>query len=773
VLFVVDEAFADFVPDYESLALEGLANTVVLRSFTKIYAIPGLRLGFALAVPALSERLRERIPTWSVGSLTQAVGVEVLRDRTYLEQTLLYISRERELLRENLTRFPSLSVFPGAANYLLLRVEREERSAREVADALLRRGVAVRLCGSFESLDDRYFRVAVRRREENRILHEALAGALDEALSWREPETQPGGTKEHTQPGGTKEHTQPGGTGEPTRPKGIREQTRSRGAEESGDSIETPLPGVPPHIRTSVSKPSIMLQGTSSNAGKSLLAAALCRILLQDGYAVAPFKAQNMSLNSFVTRNGGEMGRAQVVQAQACRLEPDVRMNPILLKPSSDTGSQVILLGKPIGNLSAVDYYAYKRRLVDKVRDSYDGLACDFDAIVLEGAGSPGEVNLKAHDLVNMRMAYYARSPVLIVGDIDRGGVFASFIGTMEVLAAWERSLVAGFLVNKFRGDASLLDPALEYTLRHTARPVLGVVPFLHEHGIPEEDSVSFKEDIRKGSKRSDGASGSVGSHEPNLSTEPDGLERPEPRCVRIGIVDLPHISNFTDFDALAIEPDVELSVIGNLRQLEDHRWDALILPGSKNVIADFVCLESNGLAAAIRKLALTDSVEIVGLCGGYQMLGRRIEDPHHLESALGRKDGIGLLDIKTVLSPEKTLVRTEGRHLSSGQPIVGYEIHHGKSDSRDTRPVILKADGEAIGSASSEHRVWGTYLHGVFDSDPFRRWFIDSLRRARGWEPLGGITATYDLEPAFDRIADVVRESLPMERIYRIMGLR
>ena len=343
--------------------------------------------------------------------------------------------------------------------------------------------------------------------------------------------------------------------------------------------------------------PVIMFQGTGSNAGKSILAAALCRILLQDGVRVAPFKAQNMSLNSFVTRDGGEMGRAQVVQAQACRIDPDVRMNPVLLKPNSDTGSQVIVLGKPIGNMDFWEYTRDRTPPFAAAKESFDSLAAEYDAIVMEGAGSPGEVNLKKRDIVNMNMALYAEAPVLIVGDIDRGGVYASFIGTMEVLSERERALVKGFVVNRFRGQEAFLAEAHEYVLRHTGRPVIGVVPYLRDLGLPEEDSVSFKDGLIDGRVP-------AGEH------------------VEIAVIDLPHISNFTDFDPLRIEPDVRLRVVRNPAELDTP--DAVILPGSKNVIGDLAELQSCGMAQKIGELAREGRTEIIGLCGGLQILGTR-----------------------------------------------------------------------------------------------------------------------------------------------------
>lgn len=492
-----------------------------------------------------------------------------------------------------------------------------------------------------------------------------------------------------------------------------------------------------------------MIQGTSSNAGKSLLTAALCRILLQDGVRVAPFKAQNMSLNSYVTRDGGEMGRAQVVQAQACRLEPDVRMNPILLKPNSDTGCQVIVRGKPVGNMRVGQYVDYKPEAFAAARECFDSLAAEFDAILLEGAGSPGEVNLKSHDIVNMRMADYAHAPVLIVGDIDRGGVFASFVGTMEVLEPWERRLVAGWIVNRFRGDASLLQSALDYTRDRTGRPVLGVVPYLPALNLPEEDSVEFKSELP--------GQGPVAGE-----------------ALEIAVIDLPHISNFTDFDAFRMEPDVHLRIVRSAADLRQP--DAVVLPGSKNTLADLDHLRRTGLAERIQSLARTGSTEIVGICAGFQMLGRGISDPlgieSHRDSSNVHPAGLGLLEISTVMAAEKTLLRTSARHVPSGIEVSGYEIHHGNTEGQGCEAVFTGADGRIVGLAGRDRSVWGTYLHGVFDSDSLRRWFVDRLRVRRSLAPLGSVMAHYDIEPALDRLADAVRRSVRIDEIHRLLGL-
>ena len=681
VTFLVDESFAEFVDGYRSIGDRPLANVIVMRSLTKFYAIPGLRLGYAMADADVARRLRAQILPWSVNVLAQEAAVAFLKDHDYADATRALVAKSRQRLRDRLMELPGFYVVRGDANYLLVRVDRADLDAHSIAERLLAQRIAIRTFTPDQHLDSRYFRVAVRTPDENDRLIDALAGIVGVARG-------------------------------PHRPK-----------------------------RT----PAVMFQGTSSNAGKSVLTAALCRILLQDGLRVAPFKSQNMSLNSYVARDGGEMGRAQVVQAQACRLDPDVRMNPILLKPNSDTGCQVIVRGRPVGNMRVDEYVRYKPEAFEAAKQCYDSLAAEFDAIVLEGAGSPGEVNLKSHDIVNMRMAEYAQAPVLVVGDIDRGGVFASFVGTMEVLAPWERKLVAGWVVNRFRGDASLLGSALDYTLAHTGRPVLGVVPYVPSLGLPQEDSVEFKS----------GALDEPGRH----------------ADVEIAVIDLPHISNFTDFDALRIESDVRLTIVRTPADL--NQPDALILPGSKNTLGDLEYLRRSGLAERIGELVERGRTEIVGICGGFQMLGREVRDPLGIESSSENPRGLGLLGVSTVMAAEKTLVRTSARHVASGHDVTGYEIHHGQTELGECSPLVVGSDGQIVGVTASDRPVWGTYLHGLFDADGFRRWFIDRLRARRGLKPVGRITAQYDVESALDRLADVVRASLRIDDIYRIMGLR
>lgn len=681
VMFLIDEAFAGFSSSYRSLA--GCAdNLIVLCSLTKIYAIPGLRLGFVAGSPTVCKSLKNKIAPWTVNTLAQVIGAACLEKTDYIDKSRQLVESERKFLLEQIGNFPELYPYRSHANFLLVRIENCKYSGSELAEVLLHKHrIAVRTCGNYHALDERYIRIAVRTRPEN----ERLIRALETVLR----------------------------------------------------------PGRQRVLNSRPKKPALMLLGTGSDVGKSVLVAALGRILLQDGLRVAPFKAQNMSLNSYVTRDGGEMGRAQVVQAQACRLDPDVRMNPVLLKPCSDVGSQVIVHGRPVGNMKVSDYVVYKKEAWAQVCQAYDSLAREYDVLLLEGAGSPGEVNLKSHDIVNTRMARYAGAQALLVGDIDRGGVYASFIGHVDVMDGWERDLIAGFIVNRFRGDRSLLEDAHDYLLEHTGKPVLGVVPYLSDLGLPQEDSVSFKAGLFSGKNPS-------GAH------------------VEVAVIDLPHISNFTDIEPLFGETDVYLRIVSKPGQL--GRPDAILLPGSKNVPADINWIHASGLGESIVALSAA-GVEIVGICGGFQMLGRRITDPHGLEGRAGEScPGLGLLDMETALAAEKTLTRKEGLHLVSGCRVKGYEIHHGITQGRGAS-IISFDDGSSCGQGDAD-ALWGSYLHGIFDADGFRRWWLDRLRVKKGLAPLTGVGTAYDLEPALDRLAEEVRKHLDMKAVYSLLNL-
>ncbi|MBI1821004.1 MAG: cobyric acid synthase [Nitrospirae bacterium] len=498
----------------------------------------------------------------------------------------------------------------------------------------------------------------------------------------------------------------------------------------------------------------LMIQGTGSNVGKSILTTALCRIFLEDGFSVAPFKVQNMALNAYVTSDGFEMSRAQALQAQACRIEPDVRMNPVLIKPTTVSGSQVVVMGKAREILSWADYTALKPQLWPTIRSAYQSLSFEHDVIVLEGAGSPAEINLMENDIVNMSAAEMADAPVLLAGDIDAGGVFASFVGTLSLLPPHQASRIKGFILNKFRGDRLILEPGLAKIQQITGKPVLGVVPYLEELLLPEEDSVSFKT-----------------GKTPLLKKQ--HLVNGQPVC-RIAILDLPKISNFTDFDPFYAEPDVEIQVVrrGDSLKLNGILPDVVIIPGSKNVAQDLAYLKETHLDREVTLFASKGGL-VVGLCGGLQMLGETLDDPFGVENTPSSVSGLGFLKIGTILEKEKTLKKGAFLHVVSGIRASGFEMHHGRTTVCRERPCFLQegmTQGNPLGWSNETGRIWGTYLHGVFDSDEFRRWFIDQIRENKGLPPLKKIQANYDTEKVIQRLANEVRKGVDMDAIYRMM---
>ena len=502
--------------------------------------------------------------------------------------------------------------------------------------------------------------------------------------------------------------------------------------------------------------PAIMIQGTGSNVGKSILTAALCRIFLEDGYRVVPFKVQNMALNAYVTRDGLEMSRAQALQAQACRIDPDVRMNPILIKPTREDGSQVIVMGKARPVAGWGEYTAMKPGLLPVIREAYDSLASEADLVVLEGAGSPAEINLMENDIVNMKAAEMADAPVLLAGDIDAGGVFAGLVGTLALLPPHQAVRIKGFILNKFRGNREILSPGLLKIREITGRPVLGVVPFLEGLLLPEEDSVSLK-----------------AGRTPLLEKrfEGDGKKR----C-RIVVFDLPKIANFTDLDPFYGEPDVEILFFPVGKKLSSLPFvpDALILPGSKNVVGDLAALRKSGLDEEIIDYAAGGGI-VVGLCGGFQMLGEAVLDPHGLENGPGEDSpGLGLLKMKTVLEKEKRLAQVEAVHIQSGETLRGFEMHHGRSSGEPGREIFRDVGGcpgNRLGGSDPTGRVWGSYLHGIFESDRFRRWFIDQIREKKGLPPLKEVQASYDVEKTLARLALSVRKEMDMKAVYGLIG--
>lgn len=500
----------------------------------------------------------------------------------------------------------------------------------------------------------------------------------------------------------------------------------------------------------------VMFCGTASDVGKSIITSGFCRCLVKRGIAVAPFKSQNMSLNSYVTPEGGEIGRAQAVQAQACEINPHTDMNPVLLKPNSDTGSQVIVQGRPIGNMSAVEYDAYKPTAYEKVRESYGRLRQAYEFIVIEGAGSISEINLKKNDIANLNIAVMARCPVILVADIDRGGVFAQIVGTIELLEPLERSYIKGIIINKFRGDVDILMPGIDFIEQRTGIPVLGVLPWFSDISLPAEDSVA------------------LGQRSKVISIMA-GLKK-----IHIGVLKLPRISNFTDFDPLQNEPDVLLSYVEVPDQLEG--LDILIIPGSKSTIADLYFLMERGLYDRIRDF----KGHIIGICGGFQMLGTTVLDPDGVESAIKEAQGLNLLPATTVLMLEKethqalTYLDEAGLLVAPecNGVMTGYEIHMGVTTlNTGVRPFsrIFRRGTASVsvedGAVSSDGRVFGTYLHGLFENSRFLEIYLNSIRLEKGI-PLRRGVSKKPLQDPFDQLAEQFEKHLDLPRILSMCGL-
>lgn len=498
----------------------------------------------------------------------------------------------------------------------------------------------------------------------------------------------------------------------------------------------------------------IMVQGTMSNAGKSLVTAGLCRVFNQDGHKVAPFKSQNMALNSFITRTGAEMGRAQVVQAEAANIEPSVLMNPILLKPTSDKGSQVIVNGEAIGTMTAAEYFAFKTQLIPEIMKAYNQLDSENDVIVIEGAGSPAEINLRGQDIVNMGMAKMAKAPVLLVADIDRGGVFASIYGTLMLLEEDERAMVKGIVINKFRGDINILQPGLEMIEKKTGIPVVGVIPML-KVDIEDEDSLS---------ERLDG--------------------RSEVQAIDIAVMKLPRMSNYTDFNVFELIPGVSLRYVKSVADLKSP--DMIIIPGTKNTIADLLWLRQSGLEAEILKRAHEGTV-VFGVCGGYQMLGEKLSDPYGVEEG-GDVAGIGLLPVETIFAEKKRTIQVEGSfgkvkgifQALSDHHFYGYEIHSGvtnfdlNNSLSQMRPIHENGEimPEGVQNVTEKINVYGTYVHGIFDGDGIAKNIIDALLAKKGMKPedIQMISFSDYKKQQYDILAEQVRKNLDMVKIYDIL---
>lgn len=675
--FAIDEAFIEFTNAHPINPVP--ANCIVIRSMTKFWAVPGLRIGYAVLEASLAKKLKNALPNWSVNSSAEAFARMALADKTYIERvekTFSLVSSERKRMAEALTSL-GIEVLKSSTNYYLIRIK---NGATHLANSLARKGIAVRSCSNFEGLGTEYLRLAVRTPHENDIIIEAIRNILS----------------------------------------------------------------TPTHKAKPKRAKALMIQGCTSSAGKSLITAAFCRIFRNEGIDVAPYKAQNMSLNSAVTSSGFEIGRAQAVQAIACGLEAEPRMNPVLLKPESDRGSQVILMGKPYARYQAREYYTMREKMQEVARNAYDSLASEHELIILEGAGSPAEINLKKHDFVNMGAAKYADAKVLLVGDIDKGGVFASFIGHVATFLPDELALFSGFIINKFRGDPSLLNDAFEMTRIRTGFPILGTIPMLPRLDIPDEDDAIIKNNTEKKVE------------------------------LKLAVPRLPRVSNFTDLDAFSIEPDVELSLVTSGSELESTEFDAVILPGTKSTVADLQWLKNTGLADAIIRFAKTGRC-VVGICGGYQMLGESIIDDDKIETTQRETCGLGLLPLLTSFCKEKTLSRTKaiwhGFEPKTQYELSGYEIHHGETRSLDDtiKPFIKNETGKAIGYGKDS--VWGSYLHGVFDADDFRRAFLNELRQKKGLSHLP-VTKKPSLDSELDRLAEVVKANVNIKHIRKLLGM-
>lgn len=489
----------------------------------------------------------------------------------------------------------------------------------------------------------------------------------------------------------------------------------------------------------------LMIQGTASHVGKSVLVTALCRILHRQGVRVAPFKALNMSNNAWVTDEGGEMAVIQAAQAKACGISPTVEMNPILLKPTTDRTSQVIVCGRPRAEVTASEFPRLREELSEAIQDSFKSLCERYDFVVIEGAGSPAEINLSRWDLANMFVARLFQVPVILVGDIERGGVFAQLVGTLELLSAEDRRRIQGFVINKFRGEFELLEPGLRWLENRTGLPVFGVLPYLHDLNLPEEDAVADR--LRDASA-------------------------PSASDLQIQIIRFPTISNFTDFDPLHREPGVAVRYLSQVPREGMARPDLLILPGSKSTMADLTWMRKQGLDRFVHQ-CVEERVEVLGICGGFQMLGTTIVDPTHVESDCSAMPGLGLLPTSTLFLPTKVTAQVRGIHLASGQPVRGYEIHAGRIQgigrgepvfrlqTRGTEPI-----DEREGCQRSDRNVWGTFLHGLFDEEGFRRTVLERIR-GRVQKPSVPVTKEgHELLDPYDRLADVVQAHLDLNRL-------
>jgi cobyric acid synthase CobQ len=654
IMFVIDESFIDFLPNYTDYSLidcirnSNVKNCIVVKSLTKMFAIAGVRLGVAFAPEAVAIKMRQCRYPWSVNRAALGV-IPLLYEKKYIDKTREVVASWRSYLVNKLNEFEEFTIYESVTNFIT--VELKNMKADVLQKELVKHSIFIRSCSSFVWDKNRSGEYVIRIAVKSPSQTDVLIGALNSIFGTSRMEVE----KQKT--------------------------------------------------------PAIMIVGTMSDFGKSALVTGLCRLFADKGISVAPFKAQNMALNSFVTKEGGEMGRAQVVQSQGARVEPHCDMNPVLLKPSGDMSSQVIVNGKPLRQSDARDYYKKRNSLAPYVHDAYDRLASRYDLIILEGAGSPAEINIQKRDIVNMNMAEYADAMTILVADIDRGGVFAAIYGTIKLIPKKQRHLIKGVVINKFRGDASLLDDGIKRIEKLTGVPVLGVLPYIKNLAIEEEDSLG----VAKRSK----------THQAPLD---------------IAIIAYPRMSNYTDFFLFESIPDVGVRYVENSQEL--GRPDLVILPGTKNTRGDMEWVRKNGFESALHELCRWD-VPIIGICGGYQMLGKNIIDNNGVEGEAGKTRGLGFLDFETELINKKELTQFEGVVESSDVPffvqyssVVGYEIHMGTTINDNTQPFILmQKDGvmKSVGSYSQDEQIFGTYIHGFFDTSEIYKPLLTELCNRKG----------------------------------------
>ena len=780
--FIIDEAFIEFT-NYTSLCeLKSLPDNIfIIRSLTKIFAVPGLRIGYVVVPESYAHLLREEIPNWPLNTVAEHFALEAFSRpevQSYIAASKAFIHKEKQYICHALAPYYELS--EAQANFYCITFSPHYFTTSNKVDAstanhsncdvpalttneltasleefLFKNGIAVRNVSNYSNITPWIFRIAIRTHKENNSIISALTAFAELYKNTSSALCCIHNSKIKTVP-----------------------------AAISSDSYKLQ--------NTALRRANaVMIQGCSSSAGKSIITSALCRILRNYGFDVAPYKAQNMSNNSAVTRDGFEIGRAQAVQAMACGLEPDPRMNPVLIKPEGNMESQVIVMGKPWKRNSARDYYKQKKELASIAQEAYDSLAGEHEVIVLEGAGSPAEINLKSHDFVNMEAAIHADADVYLVGDIDRGGVFASFLGHVATFSHQERSLLKGFIINKFRGDITLLTPAYELLAKYTSVPVLGCVPYFRDIVIPEEDESKLV---------------SLWPH--SIETEQHTQPCVNEHAITLGIIMFPHVSNFTDFEPFAFEPYVCIKKI--FCPADSRGTDAIILPGSKTTIKDYLWLKETGLARVVQERAAEGTI-IIGICGGLQMLGTEIHDPDHIESEHTVTKSLALLPLITTFSPNKQLARgmytiakpdillknetslaiQNFEHIQqvfltlSQWEISGYEIHHGvtkcseinlhsqadtshvdtSSSSQKPIPFIFNSSGNPV--AWYYKNIIGTYLHGIFENDELRTALINCIRTQKNLQEQS-IYLSHTTDAELEKLSNFIASYIDIDTILK-----